>query len=403
MIHNRYMQSGGEDVAFEQESMLLKEHGHAVHTVEKNNADSARGGLAEVGLFVNALWARATFDRIRRTIREFRPDVVHVHNFLSRVSPSVFQAAWAEHVPVVHTLHNYRMICPAATLYRDGRVCEDCVGRSTWRGVVHACYRNSRKASLGVAAMLELHRALGTWERIDAYIAVSHFVREKVLLSKSMPASRVYVKPNFVVSSNPIRKGPGEYALYVGRLSPEKGVKTLMEAWTGPTNAAPIALPLKLVGAGPLGAELRQRTWAMGPLVEVLGQRSRTEVGKLMANARLLLLPSEWYEPLSVAAIEGMAAGVPLLASNTGGFRELVRNGRTGLLFEPGNVADLARSAAALAENLDRNIRMGLAARRNYLNHFTPERNYKQLIRIYQKAINHAHDARPYGSARLSR
>ena len=395
VVHNRYVERGGEDVAFAQEVDLLRAHGHAVATLVLDNTDLQASGVgARARLFAQAIWSMPLYTALRRHIRDFGPEVVHVHNWLPLVSPSAFYAAWASGVPVVHTLHNYRLVCPAATLYRAGRVCEDCIGRGTWRGVAHACfstrrtgYHGSRAGSLVVAAVLEAHRRLGTWRRVEAYIAVSRFVRQRVLADGlGLDPSRVHVKGNFVDASGPVREGPGDYALYVGRLAPEKGVRTLVRAWTSADGPGRHGLELKIVGSGPLESELAGLAQAAGAPVTFLGRRPREEIAGLLAGARLAVVPSEWHEPLSIAAVEALAAGVPLLVTPLGGFRELVIDGDTGLHCLPGNPEHLAHRARQLADDLAMNERMGRAARRLYLQRFTPEQNYAQLLDIYRAA-----------------
>lgn len=386
IAHNHYAQFGGEDVAFEQEVGLLRDHDHAVRVIVRDNRDiRAASPGARARLFAGTIWSRPSYLAVRDAIREFRPDVLHVHNFLPLLSPSVYHAAWAEDVPVVQTLHNYRLICPVATLYRDGRTCGDCVGRSPWPGVVHACYRGSRAASLAVASMLAIHRRLGTWQRVEAYVAVSDFVR-RTLVGGGLPAERVEVKPNFVAGDSPVRDGPGDYALYVGRLAREKGLHTLVEAWSGPDGRPPMRLPLTIVGAGPLEGELRRLVGTSGAPVEMIGARPRGDVMKLLANARFLVCPSEWHEPLPFVALEALAVGVPVVASRLGGFADLIRDEETGLHFAPGDAVDLWRAARRLADDLASNARMGRAAREEYLARYTPAQGHRQLLDIYRRA-----------------
>jgi glycosyltransferase involved in cell wall biosynthesis len=383
VLHNHYQQSGGEDVAVRQEVALLRDRGHEVILLERDNAEIRTDSvLSKAALFSRTVWSRLSFNAVRQLMRESRPDVVHVHNVLPLLSPSVLHAAWSQHVPVVQTLHNYRLICPGTLLRRDGRNCFDCVGRSTWRGLLHACYRDSRMASGGVVAMLEVHRALGTWRSVDAYIALSEFQRQ-MLLRGGLPSHRLHVKPNFVTWNFPVRDGPGNYALYVGRLSPEKGVHTLVEAWSRLSRLR--GLPLRIVGAGPLEAQLHQRIGATGAQVEMLGFRQPHEIAQLLMDARYLVYPSELHEPGGLSAIEAFAAGVPVVASRMGALTELVQHQETGLHFTAGDAADLV----ATIQQIDRetSVRMGRAARAEYLARFTPERNYDLLMNIYQPLL----------------
>jgi glycosyltransferase involved in cell wall biosynthesis len=364
-----------------------------VRTLEKDNTELRDNGLlSRARLFVGGVWSQSTFGDTRTVIREFRPDIVHVHNWLSLVSPSVFHAAWAEGVAVVHTLHNYRLVCPAATLYRDGRVCEDCIGGSMWPGILHACfstrrtgYRRSRQATIAVASMVQMHRLLHTWQQIDAYIAVSEFVKRKVVAG-GLPADRVHVKPNFVEWNQPIRSDAGEYALYVGRLAPEKGVRTLVRAWIDPKGPRHTGLPLKIAGTGLLDRELRELIQASDAPVTMLGQQSRSAVEQLLLRARFVVAPSECYDAMSIAGVEAMAAGVPLLASRIGGYEEMIQHGVSGIHFVPGDLSSLVAGVRMLTEDLEANIRMGQAARQRYLERYTPEHSHQRLLEVYRQA-----------------
>jgi len=371
----------------EQEINMLRERGHQVRLLERLNSDiPARSLLSKARLLGTTVWSTSSYRDTQNLIHEWRPDIVHVHNYLPLLSPSVYYAAWANSLPIVQTLHNYRLVCPGTLLHRNGIVCEDCVGRSTWRGTLHACYRDSHVASFAVSAMLESHRLLGSWRHVEAYIALSEFQRDK-LVAGGLPAERLHVKPNCVAWNFPVRSGQGSYALYVGRLASEKGVQTAVEAWAGAGQKEFRGLPLKIVGAGPLQDVLRRRTAGLGGRVELLGFRSRSEIAELLANARLLIYPSEVYEPLGISVLEAYAAGVPVLASRMGALEQIVLEGRTGALFMAGDAHDLRRAAVRLAEDAAANMRMGQCARQTYLRLYTPERNYEQLMAIYGIAL----------------
>jgi glycosyltransferase involved in cell wall biosynthesis len=386
MLHNRYREPGGEDVALEQEAALLEDRGHAVRVLEWDNREiDTASTAARARLFARTIWSSASHRVVRDAIRDFRPDIVHVHNYLPLLSPSAYYAAWSEGVAVVQTLHNYRLVCPGGLLLRNGRVCEDCVGRSTLRGAVHACYRGSRLASAAVSAMIEVHRARATWRAVQGYIVLSEFQRAK-LIEGGLPADRLHYKPNFVAWSSLVRSGPGEYALYAGRLSPEKGIRTLVEAWARAGREGVAGLLLKVVGGGPLIEELRTKVAATRARVELLGFRTRAEIAELLIRARFLVYPSELHEPNGFTLIEAFAAGVPIIASRMGSLSEFVDNERTGLHFEAGDADDLSTAALRLGYDLTSNIRMGHAARATYLAHYTPSQNYEQLMDVYRAA-----------------
>lgn len=381
-VHNTYQQAGGEDLVFSEEAALLESHGHEVLRYEAHNDRIKTMGRTE--LVRDTVWNQRACREIGALIRRRSPDVVHLHNTFPLISPAVAHAAAREGVPVVQTLHNYRLLCPNGLLYREGRTCEECLGRELrWPGVVHGCYRGSRAATGVVAGMLLTHRTIGTWSRrVDAYITLSNFARQK-FIEDGLPASRIFVKPNFVARDPGRGEGRGGYALFVGRLSPEKGVKTLLEAWELLDEEA---LPLRIAGDGPLAADVA-RASRRSSHIGWLGHRSQREIQELMKDARMLAFPSEWHETFGRVVIEAFAAGTPVVASGTGAAAELVDHGRTGLLFRTGDPSDLARQVRWLKQNPQRCIQMRREARAEYEERYTAERNYELLIGIYRQAM----------------
>jgi glycosyltransferase involved in cell wall biosynthesis len=275
----------------------------------------------------------------------------------------------------VMTLHNYRSICLPATFVRDGRVCEDCLGRPPWPGVVHACYRDSRAGSAALASSLSLHRAIGTFGLPTRYLAVSHFVKSKHVQA-GWPSGRIGVKANFAWPSER-REGPGEYFLYAGRLSEEKGVTTLLRAWKG------VSLPLLVVGDGPQASELR--AMASDP-VEFRGAVSPPEVAAFVRRARAVVVPSIWYEGQPRGILEAYAAGVPVIASDIGGLPEIVADGVSGSLVAPDS-ADAWREAIDRFLDDSESELFGEGARRTWSERFTPEHGLTGLESAYADAI----------------
>ncbi|ROR35150.1 glycosyltransferase family 4 protein [Inmirania thermothiophila] len=384
LIHNRYTQPGGEDAVFEAERALLERMGHRVVTFVEDNA--RLDGVNPLKAAVEAVWSRETQRRLKRLIEKTRPDVVHFHNTFLRISPAAYYTVKAMGLPVVQTLHNYRLVCPGALLMRDGRVCETCVGRKVpWPGAVHGCWRGSRAQTAVVAAMVAVHRALGTWERkVDRYIALTEVARRR-FAEGGVPADRIAVKPNFVDPDPGAGAHDGGYALFVGRLSAEKGVRTLLEAWKGLRG-----IPLRVVGDGPLRGEMEERARDGGVEVEFMGRRGREEVLRLMKDARVLVFPSVWYEGFPVTLAEAFACGLPVVASRLGAMAEIVEDGRTGLLFKPGDAQGLAETVAALWGDRRRCEEMGREARSAYLARYTADANYERLMAIYRQAIAEA-------------
>jgi glycosyltransferase involved in cell wall biosynthesis len=291
---------------------------------------------------------------------------------------------------VIQTLHNYRLLCPSAIFFRDGHACENCLGKLIpWPGVLHRCYRDSRAATGAVAAMLVVHRLLRTWERtVDIFIALTEFARQK-FIQGGLPADRVVVKPNFVYPDPGPGAHDGGYALFAGRLSPEKGVRTLLAAWErlGP------GIPLKIAGDGPLAREVA-RACERHPQIEWLGAQPLERVYALMGAAALVIAPSEWYETFGRVVVEAYAKGTPVIASDLGALAELVEDGRTGLRFRPGNPEDLAAKVAWAWRHPRELAAMGREARREYELKYTAERNYELLMEIYRLAIERARSRR---------
>ncbi|MEM2045956.1 MAG: glycosyltransferase family 4 protein [Candidatus Bathyarchaeia archaeon] len=328
------------------------------------------------------VWNREAYQSLRSLIRDKRPHIVHVHNTFPLASPAVIRAAKAEGVPVVMTLHNYRLLCLNALLFRQSQVCEDCLGHLPWRGVVHGCYRDSRAASAVVAAMLTVHRAWGTWTLVDRFITLTESARQKFIRA-GFPPEKLVVKPNFVHPDPGIGKGQGRYALFVGRLSLEKGVRTLLRAWEKLNRE----IPLKIVGDGPLAKEVRQAAEQMRG-VEWLGRKSREEVYALMGDAWFLVFPSEWYEGFPLVIAESLAKGLPIVATALGSQGSLVDHGRTGLLFRPGDPEDLATKVKWLLSHPEELTHMRQEARAEYEAKYTPEKNYEALVRIYRQVYD---------------
>lgn len=379
IAHNQYRQRGGEDAVVEAEVALLRGHGHSVRLYARHNDEIGPGNAVNAAL--GTVWSRRTVREVSAMLADSAVDVVHAHNTFPLISPSLYWNAARAGVPVVQTLHNFRLSCPQGMYLRDGRICEDCMGRVPWRGVVHRCYRQSVSQSGVLAAMLTAHRAMGTWQqKVTRYIALNEFCRRK-FIQGGLPADRIVVKPNFVVSpaslagsagAPPSRRG----GLYVGRLSPEKGISVLLAA----LDMRP-GQQIDLVGDGPELSKIQKH-----PAARSLGVLNQEEVMHRMQSAVYLVMPSLWYENFPRTLVEAYSCGLPVIASRLGALAELVEEGRTGLLFEAGNAAELAEKIAWAESNPDAMRKMGDAARALYEKEYTPERNYEQLMAIYEQA-----------------
>jgi glycosyltransferase involved in cell wall biosynthesis len=315
------------------------------------------------------------------------PDVVHFHNTFPLISPAAYYACRDLGVPVVQTLHNYRLFCPAASFFRDGKVCEDCLGKSRWQAVRHACYRQSRSASATVVAMLSFHHWYGTWTKlVDCYITLSEFSHAK-FIEAGLPAEKIVVKPNFVLPDPGVGTQSRDYAVFVGRLSEEKGLRTLVQAW-GRVNPKYL---LRVIGDGPLLNEIRSRISRSGcSNFRLDGRLPREESLKVLQGAKVLILPSNCYENFPMTIAEAYACGAPVIASRLGAMQEIVYDGRNGLHFTPGDADDLARKVEWAWAHPDEMREMGRNARAEYEAKYTAERNYKMLIDVYQQAIQEA-------------
>jgi glycosyltransferase involved in cell wall biosynthesis len=385
LVHNHYQIAGGEDTVVQAERSMLETHGHEVALLESDNADIS-GGVGRLQTAMGAVYSRRGKRRAASELARFRPDVMHVHNFFPLFSPAIYSAAHEAGVAVVQTLHNYRLVCPNALLFRDGHACEDCVGRAVpLPGVVHACYRGSRLATAPVVAMLATHRMLGTWTNmVDAYIALTEFSRQK-LVAGGLPAEKVAVKPNFVHPAPAMGTGDGGYALFVGRLSEEKGISTLLAAWKQLAEE----VPLRIVGDGPL-AETVKSASKQSQAIEWLGRVSRDRVEALMQRATLLIFPSIWYEGFPMSIVEAFAVGLPVVASDLGAMSSLIQHRRTGLHFRAGDAEDLVAQVQWARTHPAEFQEMRRAARTEFEAKYTGERNHEMLLNIYHTAIQRA-------------
>ena len=372
VLHSHYLSgaASGENRVVEDEVRLLREAGHEV---DLWSPEPDVRGLSLLRTGIRAVWSRAAADEVRSRIRRGRIDVVHCHNLFPTLSPAVMPAAAAEGAAVVMTLHNYRLLCLPATLRRDGDNCQACVGKTPWRGVVHRCYRDSLPGSGALALSLVLARWRHIFDRAGLFLPVSDFVRDKYV-EAGFPGERLRVKPNFTWPIDR-REGPGEYFLFLGRLSSEKGMDMLLRAWEGRSER------LLVVGDGPQGEELRR---SAPPSVEFVGTVSGAEVPALLASARALLVPSRWPDSAPRVVVEAYAAGVAVLASAVGGLPELIAHGESGLLLEDG--------AASWGDGIDRllddgeSTRLGEGAWRAWSDRFAPAAALANLTSAYEAA-----------------
>ena len=383
-VHNRYKFRGGEDESREAEDLLLAARGNEIRQIVFDNAIITSANALRVGL--GAVWSGAAYKRVGNYLDQWRPDILDVHNFFPLASPSIYYAAARRGIPIVQTLHNYRIICPGANFYRNGSACEDCTAHSIpWPGVIHGCYRDSSLQTAAVALMITAHRLLRTWNRlVSAFFVLSEFSKRK-FVEAGLPAERMVVKPNFVV--DPGGPGPGGHEfLFAGRLSPEKGIKTLLEAikLTRSPNAV-----FRIAGDGPLDPSVRAAA-ASDPRIIYTGRLPLAEIMDLMATSRAVLVPSECYETFGRAAAEAFACGTPVICADNSAVTEIVSHQRTGFHFRSSDPQDLARVLDQTMEQPQSLAAMRQQARADYLAKYTPEMGYQILTSTYASAISRA-------------
>lgn len=382
LIHNEYQQRGGEDVVVENEKRLLADAGHEVHLFQADNRQIG-SALSQVKTALGVTYSRASRDAFTRWLEEVRPDVVHAHNLFPLLSPSIYDSCLRAKVPVVQTLHNFRITCAGAMLMREGQVCEACITGSAFQGALHGCYRKSRVASLPVAFSIAHHRRRDTWNRkVDLFIALTGFAKSRFMAS-GIEQSRIVVKPNFTWDpldgvAEPLSAPKRPRALFVGRLSEEKGLRTLLKAWEN------VEFDLAIVGDGPLRPELEK---SLPSNVQLLGRKSGREVSDEMSRSSFLVLPSEWYEGFPMVLVEAFAHGLPVIASRIGSLSELVEPELSGFHFDPRDTEGLSRLARRLGSESQLMGKLRQGVRSLYLERYSPGVALRDLERVYQIAM----------------
>ncbi len=375
VAHNRYRYRGGEDTVVDAEVDLLRRNGHEVLVYLRDNEELSRMKNHHAAL--QTLWSHKVVADVTALSEKFRPELIHSHNTFPLISPSLYSVATRLNVPIIQTLHNFRLICPQATLLRNGVHCADCVGHLPWRAIVHRCYRNSLSQSAVSSSMIMLHRLLRTWHtKVTRYIVLNQLCRDK-FIAGGFPFDLFRIKPNFVDSANEPEWVHRSGGIFIGRLSEEKGLKVLAEAL--------LQLPDSQIDV--YGKGILQTFVEATSSFNYKGFHGADELQAYLRQAAYLVIPSTGVESFGLVAIEAFAAGTPVIASAHGGLREIVVHGKTGLLVEPGNSEALARAIAFAEDHPDEMKVMGREARQAYLSRYTPDINYRQLMSIYREAI----------------
>lgn len=376
-VHNYYKLSGGEDTVVANEKELLEAHGHEVVPFYKHNEEIDDYSFVEKAkLLKTTTWSKKSYAEALAMLNEVRPDVCHVHNFLPLISPSIYQACRDAGVPVVQTLHNYRLICTNGLFLRDGKVCEECLGKSAYSAVRKKCYRDSMVQTYAVARMIEKNAARNVWNNlVDAYFCFTKFAKDK-FIAHGLPEEKLFVKSNFVKAPTTIEKSQSkDYFVYVGRLESNKGIHLLKEI------SAELQLPIKVVGEGDLTHELEGI-----PSIELLGKRPHSETLQLIRNARALLFPSLCYEGMPMTILEAFAHKTLVVSSDLGAMKSIIRHKQNGLLFTPNDSKDLLKQLGNIS-NEQEVTSMVNEAYSDFSKHYSDTANYALLVERYEAVI----------------
>ncbi len=374
IVHNYYQIPGGEDTVVANETALLQSHGHEVVTYFRNNAElQTASGMKKLGLLLGTVFSTRTYREVKKLIREQKVDVVHVHNTLNLISPSVYYAARSCGVPVVQTIHNFRLLCPGATFFRDGRICEDCVSKGLGCAVKHSCYRGSKLQTLACVITARVHRAAGIYGKIH-YICLTEFNKEKLLSMKQIKVQQIDVKPNFVERAEmivPYTERKDQY-IFAGRLDKLKGIEYLLQAWEKMGSSAP---KLIVYGTGPLEEWCREFAAKHNDLpIELRGFEKNEIVREEIAVSKALILPTQWYEGFPMSILEAYSVGTPVIGSDFGNVGSLIEEGRNGWKIDSKSPDSIAAA-----------VRAGKEADTEWIaGQYSAEANYEQLVSIYR-------------------
>lgn len=386
IVHNYYQNAGGEDTVVRNEKKLLEEHGNEVIFYNRNNLEIQNMfGIYKLLLPFIAIFNFRTYFEIKKLIKEEDIDIVHVHNTLFFISPAVYYAAKRCRIPVVQTVHNFRFLCPNATFFRDGHICEACLKKGLKCAVKYRCYRNSREQTLVCVINTKIHRMIGIYGKIN-YICLSKFNENKLLSLKQIVPERVFVKPNFGENepeSILCSERKNQY-IFAGRLEKLKGIDKLLKAWKELEHERRDKTPkLVVCGIGSL-EEWCKLYIAKNKLksINMQGSVPNIELKKIMAVSKALILPTQWYEGFPMVIAEAYSVGIPIIGSDIGNTKALIKAGETGECF-------IYNSPESLVEAIDRFESGDMEKYREnayafYKNNFTPEINYKRLMEIYE-------------------
>lgn len=378
MAHNYYKVPGGEDTVFHNEIKMLEKNGHKVTKYTRHNDEIKDGVLSKLKLGIDTIFSLKTYKEVKKLIDENDIDVVHVHNTLPLISPSIYYAARTKKVPIVQTIHNFRLLCPGATFTRCGEICEDCVSKGLEQSLKHKCYRNSLSQTFIMYTMLKLHRIIGTYDKIN-YITLTEFNKRK-LSSLVKDESKIHVKPNFVEKREGIERTLEDYFVYIGRLDDIKGINFLVEAWKNIDKN----INLYIIGTGPEEEKLKHII-SENKInnIKLLGFMKREDAFKVIEKSRAIIVPSKWYEGFPMTIAESFSLGVPVIGSRLGNIESIVDNERNGLLFTTNNKESLKEVINKVFYDRELNISLGNNAYKVFKEKYTDEENYRSIEKIY--------------------
>ena len=378
IVHNCYQIPGGEDTVVKNEKLMLETYGNNVILYTRNNNELKKNEyIKKIILPFITIFNIRTYFEIKHLIENENIDIVHVHNTLNLISPSVYYAAVSCGVPVVQTIHNFRLLCPAATFYRDGHICEDCLKKGLRCAVIHGCYRNNRFETLACVINTKLHRMTGIYKKIN-FICLTEFNKGKILELKQIRKNKVFVKPNFVDNKKEIilnEKRKNQF-VFVGRLDKLKGIDLLFKTWKQTEDGTG---KLIVCGTGPMEEWCKKFVDENKINVELKGFIPNEEVRKIIAVSRALIFPTQWYEGFPMNIIEAYSVGTPVLGSNIGNTKNIIKEGITGMLFD--DISELPN----IIRKLSFNMKIYESTYRYYLEHYTMQVNFKKLKKIYEK------------------
>lgn len=379
IVHNYYQVPGGEDTVVANEKKMLEDNGHKVFMYTRHNDEIKESGIIKkIKLALETIYSFRTVREIKEIIRENNIDVVHVHNTLPLISPSIYNAAKDCGCKVVQTVHNFRLLCPAATFTCNGKVCEECVSKGFGCAIKNKCYRNSTLQTLIVVLMLKINRIIGSYDKVDAYIVLTKFTRNKI--SEFVKESKIFIKPNFTENPNidVLPSKAREYFVFLGRIDELKGIKVLLDAWKNIKNEQ-----LLIVGSGP--EELYVKNFVKENNIKninMVGSIVNKEVKKVLSKAKAVIVPSIWYETFGMVSIEAFSVGTPVIASDIGALSNVINNSN-GIRFSPKSIEELNNAIYKISDNnnLEKYI---YESYKDYCEKYTKEKNYRILLKIYK-------------------